>query len=286
MSGHLTKGAIHAPRLQEVHRSLPRFRRSASPERNSQCSQEKRKIRAGELSCLTPANFDLGSEPPTVSLRGNETKNGQTAIQPLPPDVTSVLMGYLKNQPSRQPIWPGTWHEKAAEMLRIDLDAASIPYIVEGPDGPLFADFHALRHSYVALLDQTGVSLKQAMHLARHSDSKLTMARYGRPQLHDLGAAVERFPSLLPAELWPEAMRATGTNDAFSCSPVAQTADTERHSLRLLEGGCGRQDENANRPQRLNSEGVESGCTRLILSEENSGGWDRTSDTRLMKPLL
>ena len=36
-------------------------------------------------------------------------------------------------------------------MLRGDLAAAGIPYTVEGPDGPLFADFHALRHSFIAL---------------------------------------------------------------------------------------------------------------------------------------
>jgi integrase len=81
-------------------------------------------------------------------------------------------------------------------MLRIDLDAVGIPYAVEGPDGPLYADFHALRHSFVALLDKASVSLKQAMQLARHSDPKLTMARYGRATLHDLGGAVEKLPDL------------------------------------------------------------------------------------------
>ena len=52
-------------------------------------------------------------------------------------------------------------------MLRIDLDAAAIPYAVEGPDGPLYADFHALRHCYIALLDKSGATLKEAMQLAR-----------------------------------------------------------------------------------------------------------------------
>ena len=51
---------------------------------------------------------------------------------------------------------------------------------MEGPDGPLYADFHSLRHSYIALLDKSGATLKEAMQLARHSDPKLTMAVYGR----------------------------------------------------------------------------------------------------------
>src|SRR6185436_10818325 len=33
--------------------------------------------------------------------------------------------------------------------FRLDLDAAGIPYAVDGPDGLLYADFHALRHSFI-----------------------------------------------------------------------------------------------------------------------------------------
>src|SRR5437879_4149928 len=98
-------------------------------------------------------------------------------------------------------------------MLQADLEAAGIPYVTEGPDGPLSADFHALRHSYVALMDQAGLTLKEAMQLARHSDPKLTMARYGRAQLHDLGEAVRRLPALLPSpDLGSEVLSATGTD--------------------------------------------------------------------------
>ncbi len=96
-------------------------------------------------------------------------------------------------------------------MLRTDLDAAGIPYEAKGPDGPLFADFHALRHSFIALLDRSGATLKEAMQLARHSDPKLTMAVYGRAQLHDLGEAVRRLPALLDAGSPVEAAKATGT---------------------------------------------------------------------------
>jgi hypothetical protein len=84
-------------------------------------------------------------------------------------------------------------------MLRIERDACGSPYAVEGPDGPLYADFHALRHSFIALLDKSGATLKEAMQLARHSDPKLTMAVSGRAALHDLGAAVERLPALTSA---------------------------------------------------------------------------------------
>jgi hypothetical protein len=98
-------------------------------------------------------------------------------------------------------------------MLQADLEATGIPYAVEGPDGPLYADFHALRHSHIALLDRAGLTLKQAMQLARHSDPKLTMAVYRRAQLHDLVAAVEGISSLLPPAGRPgEAAALPGTD--------------------------------------------------------------------------
>lgn len=65
-----------------------------------------------------------------------------------------------------------------------------------GPDGPLHADFHALRHTFISHLDLAGVSLRDAMQLARHSDPRLTMARYGRSQQDALGRAVEKIGCL------------------------------------------------------------------------------------------
>src|SRR4029078_1488128 len=104
--------------------------------------------------------------------------------------------------------------QKAADMIRPDLEAAGIPFVVEGPDGARYADFHALRHSFIALLDRSGATLKEAMQLARHSDPKLTMAVYGRAQLHDLGEAVRRLPELHgePEKQAGEALAATGTD--------------------------------------------------------------------------
>ena len=126
-------------------------------------------------------------------------------------------------------------------MIRFDLEACGIAYRDESG---LVADFHALRHCYVALLDQAGVSLKQAMQLARHSDPKLTMARYGRAQLHDLAAAVESLPALMPPEKSPESLRATGTMGrpvdfacTTACTKLAQTADSNCDTLRLPEKG-------------------------------------------------
>ena len=79
---------------------------------------------AGELASLAPLHFALASDPPTVRVEAAYTKNGEEATQPLPPDVAELLRGYLTGRPPDQPVWPGTWHEKAARMLRADLAAA------------------------------------------------------------------------------------------------------------------------------------------------------------------
>ena len=86
------------------------------------------------------------------------------------------------------------------------LAAAGVPYAVEGPDGPLYADFHALRHTYVSMLARSGATVKQAQTLARHSKVELTLGRYAHTALPELGEAVGRLPALAgPANGTPSA---------------------------------------------------------------------------------
>ena len=130
-------------------------------------------------------------------------------------------------------------------MLRIDLEAAGIPYTVEGPDGPLYADFHALRHSYLTLGGRAGIDLRTLQELAGHSTPMLT-ARYSHCRLHDLAGAVEQLPSILPKTPAPGmlALRATGTDSTNASASVdraytaiTQKSDSECISVRLIETG-------------------------------------------------
>src|SRR5438046_8454826 len=102
-------------------------------------------------------------------------------------------------------------------MIRGDLADAGIPYTVPGPDGDLFADFHALRHSYLTLLGRGGVDLRTAQELAGHSTPMLT-ARYSHRRLYDLAGAVNKLPNLVP----PRA----GTNPDTATIPL-RLAGTE-----------------------------------------------------------
>jgi integrase len=170
-------------------------------------------FRASALASLTPQHFDLDNETPTVTLAARKNKSRVVKVQPLPADVAELLQDYLQDKPAGESIWGGTWARdgKGAEMLRIDLEAAGIPYVVDGPDGPLYADFHALRHTYLTLLGRGGVDLRTAQELAGHSTPQLT-ARYSHRRLNDLADAIERLPRFLPEETdsGMEALQPTG----------------------------------------------------------------------------
>jgi integrase len=246
-------------------------------------------FRASELASLGPEAFALNNEPPTVTLSAEHAKNGRTAVQPLPTDIVPVLREYMAGRPNAAPLWPGTWPKKAAEMICMDLEKAGIPYAVDGPDGPLYADFHALRHSYIALLDRSGATLKEAMQLARHSDPKLTMAVYGRAQLHDLGQAVSRLPSLLGPDMPErETVRATGTDAAAApvCTGFVQTDDICSDRLRLIETGSDKCLENTIGLNSLALQGVEADCDSLRPDEKSSPSRTRTYNKPVNSRLL
>ncbi len=149
--------------------------------------------RAGELSKLQPESFDLDAEPPMVTLPARYAKNKKAARQPLPPGVADLLRDYLQSKPAGESVWPGTWSVKPVKLLRRDLAEADVPYVVETPDGFRYADFHALRHSYVSALAASGVSGKELQELARHGDLRLTLGTYTHTRAGALGDAVARL---------------------------------------------------------------------------------------------
>jgi integrase len=145
--------------------------------------------RSGELAKLTPAHFDLDAEVPVARLPGRATKNRKDAEQPIPPAVAARLRAYLVGRPADRPVWPGSWPDRAADMLRADLAAAGLPDV----SGEGEAVFHSLRHSYTTML--VGVAPPQVtQQLARHSTPMLTIGRYSHANLAEKAEAVGRLP--------------------------------------------------------------------------------------------
>lgn len=158
-------------------------------------------FRSGELAKLTPNHFDLDAEPPYVSLSGKGTKNKKAVRQILPPAVAVALRPYLAGKPADRPVWPGNWKKYPVKVLRVDLADAGVPYKVDGPAGPEYCDFHALRHTFVSALSAAGVGAKELQELARHSDPRLTLGLYTHTRSAELVKAVGRLqiPGAAPA---------------------------------------------------------------------------------------
>src|SRR5262245_4128997 len=75
-------------------------------------------FRASALASLTPEAFDLGSETPVVVLSARKNKSRKQRTQPLPADIAALLRSYLAGSKPNQPVWPGMWFRRAAEMIR------------------------------------------------------------------------------------------------------------------------------------------------------------------------
>jgi len=287
-------------------------------------------FRVGELASLTPVNFNLDADPPAIALDAKCSKRRKADVQPIRSELAESLRLWLEGKPASSPVWPGWWRDQAAEMIRADLRRAKARWIretqnrkerrtrlgseflgVEDASGRI-ADFHSLRVSYITLLVKSGVSVKVAQELARHSTPTLTLGIYTKLGVHDLTGALGALPNL--AQSAPEpgpqriAMRATGTdhgrpehadeNAAASAAESADSADrsalqkcrqSERETPRT--GAASRTAASAAPAQSdarnslAHAEKREQGRRRAAGCETATGG-TRTRNLRFTKPLL
>ena len=162
-------------------------------------------LRYSEIASVTPTSFDW--KAPSVTVSAAYTKNGDPATLPIPKDQVDDLRPYVATLAAGSAAFPLP-DNKGAEILRVDLDAAGIPY---RDDAGLVFDFHSLRCEMATLLDAAGVSPRVVQRLMRHSSLDMTN-RYTRPRVADAKAAASRLPSLKPEGGRPEAAVMTGTD--------------------------------------------------------------------------
>ena len=153
-------------------------------------------LRRREMTSLTPRSFDLDSTPPTITVEASYSKHRRKDVLPLRTELVGLLRPWLADKGPKEPCWPGTWHERAARMLRKDLSAAGIDY--EDDKGHVF-DFHSLRHTFISNLARAGVHPSVAKELARHSTIELTMDRYTHVAQEQMAKALGELPPLLGA---------------------------------------------------------------------------------------
>jgi integrase len=147
-------------------------------------------LRSNELGTLVRESFDL--ERGTLRLAVKDEKNRRGNTLPLHPDLIGPLQAYLANVPAGAKVFPGSWstNKRGARMLRIDLEAANVPYVTaEG-----YFDLHAHRNRFCSSLARENTPVKLACELSRHSDPKLLLKVYARVRADEKVAAVASLP--------------------------------------------------------------------------------------------
>ncbi len=165
-------------------------------------------LRANELRSLTRASFDLDSECPTVTVAAAYSKRGRDDRQPLRAEMVEAIRPYLATKAPAAPAFLMPRKENVSKMIRADFEAVGIARLDEAGR---VVDFHALRHTFITSLAQSGVHPKTAQALARHSTIKLTMDCYSHSFREAEEAAIEALPSLFKTD---HGQAATGTDHA------------------------------------------------------------------------
>jgi integrase/recombinase XerD len=146
-------------------------------------------LRAHELSSLTRQSFDLDRK--TVTVQAGYSKRRREDVLPLNASLLTKLEPWIVTIEDDGLLWDGAWSSASSShvmrMMKIDLKRAGIEYVVGGR----YADFHALRHTFISSLARSGVHPSKAKDLARHSTITLTMDVYSHVETEALRSAVD-----------------------------------------------------------------------------------------------
>jgi len=130
-------------------------------------------IRRREAMALTPAHLRSSR----ISLIAGETKNRRAANIDVGPALSTELASI------EGPLFPGTWHDRSAVMVRKDAAAAGVTTTTR-------LDLHSLRHTFITWCAQK-FRVEVTQKLARHSTSVLTLDYYTHAANDDIHAAAE-----------------------------------------------------------------------------------------------
>ena len=184
-------------------------------------------LRANEIGTLKKMSFDLDANPPTVTVEAAFSKHRRRDVQPLPTELVSHLRKHLTTKDDDELAFH--MPKKPVRTLRHDLQAAGIDY--ETRHG--FADFHALRHTFITRLVKGGIHTKTAQTLARHSDPRLTLGVYSHIEIIDQAAAIRTLPLLETGDMEASKHRAVATGTVGK-----ENTGTNVHCTNVQEKSC------------------------------------------------
>ncbi len=205
-------------------------------------------FRKAEIGSLTPESFNLDSEPPTITVKAGFSKHRREDIQPIRQDLAGTLRTFIAGKPAGTPVF--AMPEKTCKVMQDDLASARAKYLADAATDAertereqsgfclyadatgRYADFHALRHTYITRLVKSNASVKVCQELARHSDPKLTFAVYSHVGMADTSRALDNLPGLdnPQAEKQTALVLRIGTND-LPVSAVALPGQSDENVL-------------------------------------------------------
>ncbi len=153
--------------------------------------------RAGGLTQLKVRDFHKDG---LVVMDARHSKNRREQRKFLPDSVRKTVQDSLQDKLINDLVWPGTWAQDAAEMLRIDLGAAGIPHKTD--EGVM--DFHAFRNTSITWMLESGTPIYLVQRHADHASPAQTM-RYARPKRDNLDDALNQtFSHIISHKSVPE----------------------------------------------------------------------------------
>jgi len=179
-------------------------------------------LRRGEIGSLRLRSFDFQAKPPTVTVAAAYSKHRREDVCYLHSELVDALSAWLEwLQPDPDdilfPVSEATCgiDRRTSIMIKRDLEIARAIWISEADSEEerqkretsdflkyvnsqgRYADFHALRHTFVTNLARANVDPKTAQTLARHSDIRLTMDIYTHVDKKQQVDAIDSLPSLI-----------------------------------------------------------------------------------------
>ena len=166
-------------------------------------------LRVREIRSLTRASFEFDADPPRLTVTAAYSKHRRDDTILLRTELAAKLQRAVTLNMPDSPVFRFPRSKNArARMIQVDLKAAGIPYCDQNGR---YADWHALRHTFITNLARAGVHPRVAQSLARHCTITLTMDRYTHVLHEQEVDALSRLPDLCIAPTVVESGK-TGTD--------------------------------------------------------------------------
>ena len=169
-------------------------------------------LRAKELSCLYPEDFDLTKR--TVTIKAAYAKGKRTDELPISESLANTLEPWLKTKKPKTKLWAGAYHRgQLGKQLKKDMARARELYIAQAPteeetkkrqaddflmwkdSSGSFNDFHSQRATFITNLASLTPNIKEVQQLARHQNALTTM-RYIKTTPAALANLISRMPDV------------------------------------------------------------------------------------------